>query len=571
MATVEAEGLTRRYGSVLAVDQLTFAVEEGRILGVLGPNGAGKTTAIRMLTTILRPSSGRFAVAGVAGTRERDVRARIGVLPESAGYPARETAEEYLAYHARLHGRRAGEASATARGLLAEVGLAGRARALIQTYSRGMRQRLGIARALVNDPAVVFLDEPTLGLDPQGQRDVLDMVGRMASERGVTVLLCTHLLDEVEQVCSDVLILNHGRVAALGPVGEVVRRAAAPRSARLRTDPARLRHGDPRARRARCREHGGGRARRPPRGGGAHVPGLGRRPDRRSGRASRAARRRRPCRRVLARGRTAERRLPRGGVAVSAGWTIVARRELADLWLRGRGFALLVAYSVLLSATTYLVATNQAINFIEQREAVGLTLQVAVAVGALLSMLAAADAVSGERDRGSLETLLLAPIPRWQLLVGKGVSALSLWLAAFAVAIPYVWFLGHGIDLVAVPLTAGLVVGTLLAVAFAGLGLAVSSASATSRVSLAVCMLVLLALYVPTQFPVGATTGWLAELLQRFNPLTAGLHFLGRLVIDGQSAAEELSWLAAPLVFVVAAVLASAIAAGRLRLSGVGE
>ena len=100
-----------------------------------------------------------------------------------------------------------------------------------------MRQRLGIARALVNDPAVVFLDEPTLGLDPQGQRDVLDMVGRMASERGVTVLLCTHLLDEVEQVCSDVLILNHGRVAALGPVGEVVRRAAAPRSARRRPGP----------------------------------------------------------------------------------------------------------------------------------------------------------------------------------------------------------------------------------------------------------------------------------------------------------------------------------------------
>ena len=102
-----------------------------------------------------------------------------------------------------------------------------------------MRQRLGIARALVNDPAVVFLDEPTLGLDPQGQRDVLEMVGRMASERGVTVLISTHLLDEVEQVCSDVLILNHGRAAALGPVDAVVRRAAAPRSARLRTDPER--------------------------------------------------------------------------------------------------------------------------------------------------------------------------------------------------------------------------------------------------------------------------------------------------------------------------------------------
>jgi len=239
VATVEAEGLTKSYGSVLAVDRLSFAVEEGRILGVLGPNGAGKTTAIRMLTTILRPSSGRFAVAGVPGGRERDVRRRIGVLPERAGYPARETAEEYLAYHGRLHGRPHADALATARRLLAEVGLSERAGALIHTYSRGMRQRLGIARALVNDPAVVFLDEPTLGLDPQGQRDVLEMVRRLAGERGVTVLVSTHLLDEVEQVCSDVLILNRGRAAALGPVDAVVRRAAAPRSARLRTAPER--------------------------------------------------------------------------------------------------------------------------------------------------------------------------------------------------------------------------------------------------------------------------------------------------------------------------------------------
>jgi ABC-2 type transport system ATP-binding protein len=239
VAAVEAEGLTRRYGSVLAVDQLTFTVDEGRILGVLGPNGAGKTTAIRMLTTILEPSSGRFAVAGVPGKRERDIRKRIGVLPESAGYPARETGEEYLAYHARLHGRPAAEALTVARRLLAEVGLAERGAALIHTYSRGMRQRLGIARALVNDPAVVFLDEPSLGLDPQGQRDVLQMIGRMAEQRGVTVLLSTHLLDEVEQVCNDVLILNRGRVAAFGPVDAVVRRAAAPRSVRLRTDAAR--------------------------------------------------------------------------------------------------------------------------------------------------------------------------------------------------------------------------------------------------------------------------------------------------------------------------------------------
>jgi len=240
VTAVEAVGLTRTYGAVTAVDGLTFALEEGRVLGVLGPNGAGKTTAIRMLTTILPPSSGRFAVAGIPDGSEREIRRRIGVLPESAGYPARESGEEYLAYHARLHGRPAAEAVAAARRLLAEVGLADRESALIHTYSRGMRQRLGIARALVNDPAVVFLDEPTLGLDPQGQRDVLQMVRRLAGERGVTVLLSTHLLDEVEQVCTDVLILNHGKVAALGPVAAVVSRAAAPRSARLRTGPDRV-------------------------------------------------------------------------------------------------------------------------------------------------------------------------------------------------------------------------------------------------------------------------------------------------------------------------------------------
>jgi ABC-2 type transport system ATP-binding protein len=236
---LEADGLTRSYGPVLAVDRLSFAVDEGRVLGVLGPNGAGKTTAIRMLTTILRPTSGRFSVAGIAGERAHDVRRRIGVLPESAGYPARETGHEYLAYHARLHGRRPEDARAAAGRLLADVGLADRGGALIQTYSRGMRQRLGIARALVNDPAVVFLDEPTLGLDPQGQRDVLEMVVRMARDRGVTVLVSTHLLDEVEQVCDEVLILNRGRAAAAGPVDTVVRQAAAPRSARLRIDPSR--------------------------------------------------------------------------------------------------------------------------------------------------------------------------------------------------------------------------------------------------------------------------------------------------------------------------------------------
>ena len=233
-AAVQARGVELRYGSLVAVADLTFEAEPGEILGVLGPNGAGKTTAIRVLTTILDPSRGSFAVAGVPHTRPAEIRRRIGVLPESAGYPEHQTGEEYLRYHARLYGRSRADAQAAAEGLLDEVGLGDRGPTLISTYSRGMRQRLGIARALVNEPQVVFLDEPTLGLDPAGQRQMLATVQRIAGERGATILLSTHLLAEVEETCSRVLILNHGRVAALGTVAEVAARAAAPRAARLR-------------------------------------------------------------------------------------------------------------------------------------------------------------------------------------------------------------------------------------------------------------------------------------------------------------------------------------------------
>ena len=236
-AAVEADGVRKLYGQLVAVEDLTFSVEPGQILGVLGPNGAGKTTAIRVLTTLLAPSRGTFAVAGVPHTRPLEIRRRIGVLPESSGYPERQTGEEFIRFHARLYGHARASAAAVAARLLADVGLADRRRSLIAGYSRGMRQRLGIARALVNDPRVVFLDEPTLGLDPAGQRQVLSLVRRIALERGATVLLSTHLLAEVEEVCSHVLILNRGRVAAGGTVSEVARRAAAPRSARLRVAP----------------------------------------------------------------------------------------------------------------------------------------------------------------------------------------------------------------------------------------------------------------------------------------------------------------------------------------------
>jgi ABC-2 type transport system ATP-binding protein len=190
-----------------------------------------------MLTTILAPSRGSFSVAGIPHTRPEEIRSRIGVLPESAGYPGGQTGEQYLTYHARLYGYPRGRAGEIARSLLDELGLLERGRSPISAYSRGMRQRLGIARALVNEPVAVFLDEPTLGLDPAGQRQVLRHVRTIARERGAAVLLSTHLLNEVEENCSNVLILNRGRVVAEGTVSDVVSRAAAPRRLRLQVAP----------------------------------------------------------------------------------------------------------------------------------------------------------------------------------------------------------------------------------------------------------------------------------------------------------------------------------------------
>jgi ABC-2 type transport system ATP-binding protein len=232
--TLEADSLSKSYGDVVAVEGLSFTARAGEVLGLLGPNGAGKTTAIRVLTTIFPPTAGSFRVAGVPHTKPRELRGLVGVLPESAGYPEQQTGAEFLRYHARLFGHSRASAASSADALLEQVGLAERGDSRIATYSRGMRQRLGIARALVNDPQVVFFDEPTLGLDPAGQRQVLQLVQGIARDRGATVVLSTHFLGEVEDTCSRVLILNRGRVVAQGTVAEVTRLAGATRRGRFR-------------------------------------------------------------------------------------------------------------------------------------------------------------------------------------------------------------------------------------------------------------------------------------------------------------------------------------------------
>ena len=227
------EGISKAFGSTIAVRELSFEANSGEVIGLLGPNGAGKTTAIRVLSTIYPPTSGRFAVGGIPHTKPSAIRPLIGVLPESAGYPLHQSGEEFLRYYARLFGHAAGRPREIAEVLLMEVGLAERAASSIATYSRGMRQRLGVARALVNGPSVIFLDEPTLGLDPAGQRQILALIRNVARERGATVILSTHFLDEVEEVCSRVIIMNRGDVIAEGTVADIKRKAA-PRTARLR-------------------------------------------------------------------------------------------------------------------------------------------------------------------------------------------------------------------------------------------------------------------------------------------------------------------------------------------------
>jgi ABC-2 type transport system permease protein len=248
---------------------------------------------------------------------------------------------------------------------------------------------------------------------------------------------------------------------------------------------------------------------------------------------------------------------------------VVTTQELRDLWLGGRGLARGFAFSVLLSVIAYLVATNRALNFLEHRETVNLTLQVAIAVGALLSLLAAADTFSGERERGTLESLLLTPVSRLEITIGKLLAALSLWLAAFAITIPYLWFLGRGVGLIGDALGSGALVGTLLAVFLASFGVLISVLAASSRVSLSLSLLVLLALFVPTQLPSSAQHGWAGDALLRLNPIAAGEHYVGKIVTDGHPWSQEVSWLLSPLVAAAVFAAAALVAGARFtRLHG---
>ncbi|MCD6105826.1 MAG: ATP-binding cassette domain-containing protein [Thermoplasmata archaeon] len=218
MQAVRAEGLTKRFGNLTAVDGVSFSVREGEIFGFLGPNGAGKTTTINMLITLLRPTAGEAWVAGHSVLREpREVRRRIGVVFQDPSLDRDLTGRENLVLHGLAYGMGREEIQGRISELLEFVELTPFADRQVKTYSGGMVRRLEIARALVHDPDILFLDEPTLGLDPQTRARIWDYISRLRREEGTTIFMTTHYMDEAEALCDRVAIIDHGRIVALGP------------------------------------------------------------------------------------------------------------------------------------------------------------------------------------------------------------------------------------------------------------------------------------------------------------------------------------------------------------------
>jgi ABC-2 type transport system ATP-binding protein len=220
---------TRKTPAVEAVRGISFAVEAGETFGLLGPNGAGKSTTLGCITSLVRPTSGRIVVDGVDARREPQKAKRlIAVVPQTRNLDRDLTVREVLTYHGRYFGLAAAEREARADRLLAEMQLADKAAVKPLTLSGGLQQRALIARALMHDPRVLLLDEPTTGLDPQSRRQLWDTLRRFR-EKGGTILLTTHYMDEAETLCDRVAIVDHGKVIALGSPKELITALAAPK------------------------------------------------------------------------------------------------------------------------------------------------------------------------------------------------------------------------------------------------------------------------------------------------------------------------------------------------------
>ncbi|WP_333659816.1 ABC transporter ATP-binding protein [Meiothermus cerbereus] len=221
---IETQGLTKRYGKVVAVDNLELRIEAGEVYGLLGPNGSGKTTTILMLLGLTEPSAGNVRVLGLDPAREPlSLKRQVGYLPDSVGFYGEMTAWENLAYIARLNGLPKALIQRRIEQVLERMGLAEVAQRPVSAFSRGMRQRLGLAEVLLKEPKVVILDEPTLGLDPEAAQEFLQMIRGLKAE-GITVLLSSHLLHQVQAICDRVGLFHKGKLVLEGRVEELAQR-----------------------------------------------------------------------------------------------------------------------------------------------------------------------------------------------------------------------------------------------------------------------------------------------------------------------------------------------------------
>ena len=219
---ITVSGITKKFGTITAVDDVSFEVAEGEFFGFLGPNGAGKTTLIRMLTTLLKPTAGKAVVACCDVAKEpAAVRRGIGVVPQAMTSDLDLTGYENMDIYGRFYGIHSRERKDRISYLLEMVGLTSRANDLVATYSGGMRRRLEIARVLVHKPEILFLDEPTIGLDPQSRRVVWGLLQKLMEDNSLTIFLTTHYMEEAEALCNRVVIIDSGKIIVLGTPEEL--------------------------------------------------------------------------------------------------------------------------------------------------------------------------------------------------------------------------------------------------------------------------------------------------------------------------------------------------------------
>ena len=220
MALLEAKGLTKRYGATVALDSVDFRVHEG-ITGLLGPNGAGKSTAIKLFLGLLKPTAGSAEVTGIRAYQSLQVRERLGYMPEHDCLPPSMIGSEFLAHMAQVSGLPPAEARTRAADIWRHVGVDEERYRPIGEFSTGMKQKVKLAQALVHDPIIVLLDEPTAGLDPSSRDEMLQLIRRTGRESGISIVLSSHLMGDVESTCDRIIVLDEGKVALEGEVAEL--------------------------------------------------------------------------------------------------------------------------------------------------------------------------------------------------------------------------------------------------------------------------------------------------------------------------------------------------------------